>query len=69
MWSVAEDFKLITSLKMQETSNTAATLIAIAPDNQAILSIGNNEKNTNVFKNDAVYLWKRVRPKMQIFMN
>jgi WD40 repeat protein len=63
VWSVAEDFKLVTSMKMQELSRIPATLVAVAPDNQAILSIGNNPRNKNVFKDDAVYLWKRITPK------
>lgn len=62
VWSIAEDFKLISNLRMFETSKVNATFVAISPDNQAILSIGNNERNKNVFKDDAVYLWKRINP-------
>lgn len=63
VWSVEEDFKLISNLRMFETSKVNATFVAISPDNQAILSVGNNERNKNVFKDDAVYLWKRINPK------
>ncbi len=63
VWSIAEDFKLISNLRMFETSKVNANFIAISPDNQSILSIGNNERNKNLFKDDAVYLWKRINPK------
>ena len=62
VWSIAEDFKLISNLRMFETSKVNASFVTISPDNQSVLSVGNNERNKNVFKDDAVYLWKRINP-------
>ncbi len=60
VWSVAENFKLISNLRMKDINDVNANLVIISPNGDGVLSVSNNPKNKHIFKDDAAYLWKRL---------
>jgi hypothetical protein len=57
VWSVSENFKLLSSLKQ----NNVANKVLFAPDNQTFLSVAKSWKAKNLFTRDnVVYIWKRI---------
>lgn len=57
VWSVSENFKLLSSLKQ----NNVANKVLFAPDNQTFLSVAKSWKAKNLLIGDnIVYIWKRI---------
>jgi hypothetical protein len=59
VWNVEDNFKLLSNLRIHKAGLDMA---CISPDGTSIVSVANDEKNKSVFKDDAVYLWKRRTP-------
>jgi WD40 repeat protein len=56
VWSAKENYRLLSNLREH---STPIEMSQFSPDNNYILTVGNNTKNKELFKNDAVFLWRK----------
>jgi WD40 repeat protein/uncharacterized protein involved in tolerance to divalent cations len=56
VWNAKDNYRLLSNLREH---STPVEMSQFSPDNNYILTVSNNPKNKELFKNDAVYLWRK----------